>query len=191
MSMPHRPRSAPEPRDRSSADTREFEAMFRAHYAAVCGYVRRLVGSMAVAEEIAQDVFARIWEREERFAYANPRTFLFVAAKRLALNHLRRCAVTARWRAAEQLLEPLAAAPDVDLGGDELAAAVRRAIEQLPPRTRAVYRLQREAHMSYADIARELGISIKTVEGQMGRALRMLRSSLAGYLAIVVAVLAQ
>jgi RNA polymerase sigma-70 factor (ECF subfamily) len=70
----------------------------------------------------------------------------------------------------------------------DLATAVRAAVDRLPPRARAIYRLQREAGMSYAEIARELGISVKTVDGQMGRAIRMLRASLAGYLAIVAAV---
>jgi RNA polymerase sigma-70 factor (ECF subfamily) len=177
-------------RQRTSAEAAEFEAMFRAHYAPVCGYVRRLVGTMAVAEEIAQEVFARIWERQETFAFVNARTFLLVAAKRLALNHLRMDQVRARWRAGEESAEhPVAASAEGAVEQDDLAVAVRRAVERLPARTRAVYRLHREAGMTYREIALELGVSIKTVDGQMARALRILRVSLAGYFTVVAAVL--
>jgi RNA polymerase sigma-70 factor, ECF subfamily len=176
-------------RERTAEEREAFEAMFRANYAPVCGYVRCLVGSMAIAEEIAQDVFARIWERAVSFQYDEPRTVLFVAAKRLALNSIRRRQVSERWQAAEMVAEPkVGEAADGAVERGDLARAVREAVDRLPPRARAIYRLQREAGMSYSEIARELGISVKTVDGQMGRALRMLRASLAGYLAIVAAV---
>jgi RNA polymerase sigma-70 factor, ECF subfamily len=199
MTLPHQPgddtrerltlEGAGVKRERTQAEQREFEAMFRAHYAALCCYVRRLVESMAIAEDIAQDVFARIWEREPSFVYENARTFLFVAAKRLALNYLRRQQVATNWSAQEMRSDPRtaeSAAQSVER--EDLAKAVRAAVDRLPPMVKAIYRLQREAGMSYSEIARELGLSVKTVDGHMGRAIRMLRASLAGYLAIVAAV---
>jgi RNA polymerase sigma-70 factor (ECF subfamily) len=70
----------------------------------------------------------------------------------------------------------------------DLATALARGIDQLPERCRLIFTMSREQDLSYAEIARILGISVKTVETQMGRALKALRSRLAGYLALALTV---
>ena len=72
-------------------------------------------------------------------------------------------------------------ATDDDASTDEVTRAVNRAVDKLPPRCREIFLMSREGGMTYAEIAHSLGISIKTVETQMGRALRSLRLSLARY----------
>jgi RNA polymerase sigma-70 factor (ECF subfamily) len=67
--------------------------------------------------------------------------------------------------------------------GNEVEAAIATAIAALPPRTREVFVMSRERGMRYSEIAEQLGISVKAVEANMSRALRMLRESLAPYLA--------
>jgi RNA polymerase sigma-70 factor (ECF subfamily) len=180
------------PRARTPEEIAAFEAMFRAHYADVCAYARRFVRSPAVAEELAQDVFTRIWERLDSLDPArNERSYLFTAAKRAALNYLTREGLAARYVAQQDGAEPATEFSAADALEDaELIARVHAAAEQLPPQAKAVWQLRREANMSYAEIAQELGLSVKTVERHMGRAFRGLRASLAGYLAIaLVAVL--
>jgi RNA polymerase sigma-70 factor (ECF subfamily) len=180
------------PPERTAAEVAAFEAMFRAHYVYVCAYARRFVRSQAVAEELAQDVFARIWARPGSMETGrNERAYLFVAMKRTALNYLAREGLAARYEAAQEHEASLERDrwSSTDVAEDrELEARVQAAVEALPPQARAVWRLQREAGMSYAEVARELNLSVKTVERHMGRALRGLRVSLAGYLAMVVAV---
>jgi RNA polymerase sigma-70 factor (ECF subfamily) len=66
-----------------------------------------------------------------------------------------------------------------------MAEAIRRAIDALPDRCRQIFLLSREKYLSYAEIAEVLGISVKTVETQMWRALKSLRKSLAPYLGLV------
>jgi RNA polymerase sigma-70 factor, ECF subfamily len=180
-----------DPDARTAAEVAAFEAMFRAHYGQLCAYARRFVGSAAVAEELAQDVFARIWARPGLLDEArNVRAYLFMAAKRTALNYLVHEGLGARYEAAEQ--QAAMAAGDDTLLSDaveerDLEARVRAAVEALPPQARAVWRLQREVGMSYAQVAREMGLSVKTVERHMGRALKELRVTLAGYLVVAIA----
>jgi RNA polymerase sigma-70 factor (ECF subfamily) len=65
---------------------------------------------------------------------------------------------------------------------EELSVAVQAAVQSLPDRCREVFELSRVHGLKYAEIARQLGISVKTVEAQMGKALRTLREKLAGWL---------
>ena len=88
-------------------------------------------------------------------------------------------------RASEPLLlheAPSPAAADADAAGDELANAIRGAVADLPPRCREIFELSRVDGLRYSEIASTLGISIKTVETQMGKALSVLRSRLALWL---------
>jgi RNA polymerase sigma-70 factor (ECF subfamily) len=176
---------------RTAAEVAAFEAMFRAHYAPICAFARRFVGSHAVAEELAQEVFGRVWARPGLVdAARNVRAYLLTATKRSALNHLQHEGLGARYEMEVQ--QAALVAGDGPMPTDvaeeaELEARVRAAVEALPPQTRAVWRLQREAGMSYAQVARELGLSVKTVERHMGRALHALRGRLAGYLIVAIA----
>jgi RNA polymerase sigma-70 factor (ECF subfamily) len=176
------------PWERSAGEVAAFEAMFRGNYADICGYIRRFVRSQAVAEELAQDVFAKIWARPGILRIdRSERGYLLVAAKRTALNYLTREGLAARYVATEEQEEAGAhRSPTEEIEERELERRVRAAVEALPRQAQAVWRLQREAGMSYAEVARELGLSVKTVERHMGRALKLLRGSLGGYLALLV-----
>ncbi len=112
--------------------------------------------------------------------------YLYTAARNRALKHLRHRRVVARW--AERVASaPLPTGPQADerLRTREMAEAIRRAIDALPDRCRQIFLLSREKYLSYAEIAEVLGISVKTVETQMWRALKSLRKSLAPYLGLV------
>ena len=157
-----------------------FDALVRAHYARLCTFAYRMVRSPAAAEDIVQDVFARIWERDLRLDYSDPLPYLYRAARNGALMYLRHERVTQRWQQTAR------AEAHRDVGGaderahaDELTRAIRTSIETLPERCELIFRMHREQDLSYAEIARVLGLSIKTVETQMGRALKSLRKSLA------------
>ena len=103
------------------------------------------------------------------------RTYLFRAARNRAFNHLRRNKLERLWR-LRQPPTPDAEGVEDEHSTDELAAAIRAAIASLPDRCREIFLLSRDQNMTYAEIAKVLGISIKTVETQMGRALKALRT---------------
>jgi len=176
------PPPLPDPSDRARA----FDALFRANYAGLCRFAGRILGSPAAAEEVVQDLFLYIWERHEVIDASTPsRAYLYRAAHNAAVNRLRHRRVERRWVEAEGAAEPAAPMVDDELGLEELAQAVTRAIERLPERTRLVYTMSRQENLSYQEIAAALGLSIKTVEAQMARAFRLLRAALGPFLGCV------
>lgn len=161
-----------------------FSAVVRTHYAALAGVAHRLVRSQAIAEELVQEVLLATWVRRDALGDDPLEAYLFRGVRNRALNHLRGERVRARWETQELAvhggLEPwVPASADAAVVEGEQGAAVRAAVDALPPRMREVFLLSRERGLSYAEIAETLAVSIKTVETQMGRALRTLRARLA------------
>ena len=164
-----------------AGDERALEVVFRSHYSGMASFVQRFVRSSDLAEELVQDVFLKLWSKREQLAEIETlRTYLFRAARNTALNYLRRVKLERRW-AEEQGTEsepPATFAADDETVEQEVAAAVKQAIDRLPPRCREIFLMSRDGGLTYAEIARSLDISVKTVETQMGRALKSLRASL-------------
>ena len=165
-------------------DERALEEVFRAHYAGMCAFVRRFVHAPDVAEELVQDVFFKLWTKREGLTDIDAlKTYLFRAARNTALNSLRRKKLENSWEEREAARgEPTTmAATDDDASADEVSRAVQAAILKLPPRCREIFLMSRDGGLTYNQIAASLELSIKTVETQMGRALKSLRISLAKY----------
>ena len=159
-----------------AGDRAAFEQIFRQHFDGLAGFAYRLTRSRAIAEELVQDLFLEIWMRRDRLVITESvRTYLFRAARNRAFNHLRRNKLERLWR-LRQPPTPDAEGVEDEHSTDELAAAIRAAIASLPDRCREIFLLSRDQNMTYAEIAKVLGISIKTVETQMGRALKALRT---------------
>ncbi len=163
-----------------------LEEAFRAYYARLCFFVRQQVGSMETAEELVQDVFLRVWQRRTRLdPEGSLRALLYRAAHNAALNHLKHRAIERRWASAVQAApEPLALEAEAGVRERELSGAIKEAVAALPERCRQIFLMSRQQGLSYAEIADVLGLSVKTVETQMGRALKALRAALSGFLLI-------
>jgi RNA polymerase sigma-70 factor, ECF subfamily len=166
-----------------AGDRAAFDAIFRAQYAAMVGVAESVVRERAVAEEVAQDVFLELWRRRESLAVQESlRAYLFRSVRNRALNHLRHGRVQ---RAAAPFIARDEAAPataPARMAEREIDAAVRDAVAALPDPVRQVFEMSRTHHMKYGEIAASLGISVKTVEARMGRALKELRERLARWL---------
>ena len=167
-----------------AGDERALEEVFRMHYGGMCLFVRRFVHAPDVAEELVQDVFFKLWSKRESLNDIDAlKTYLFRAARNTALNYLRRRKLEQNWEEKEALRgEPqMAGGTDDQTSSDEVRRAVLAAIGRLPTRCREIFLLSRDGGLTYGEIAAALGISIKTVETQMGRALKSLRLALAKY----------
>ncbi len=159
-----------------------FEGAFKTYYDDLCRFGLRLVGSREAAEEIVQDVFFDLWQHRERIHVRGAlRPYLYGAVRNKALHHLRRRRLELRlFRQA--VLEPATAAvSDLEVEHRELRQALRKALAAMPERRRTIFELSRHRRLSYAEIAAVLGISINTVQTQMGRALKYLRKRLEAF----------
>jgi len=165
-------------------DEQALEVIFRTYYPGLVGFARRYVKTTEIAEEIVQDLFLKLWSRRGSLGEIDSvKTYLFRAARNTALNHLRRRKLEHEWLEKEgtTITEERSHEGDEAVTESEVAEAVRAAVDRLPPRCREVFMLSRDGGLTYGEIAKSLGISIKTVETQMGRALKALRESLKVY----------
>lgn len=166
-----------------SGDAAAFDTVFRTWYAPLVRVADGLLRERAIAEEIVQDVLLELWRRRTTLAAeGSPEAYLFRSTRNRALNHLRH--VSVQRRGEPQIVGEIGhqRSADADLVEAEIDVALRCAVDELPPRCREVFELSRVRGLRYAEIAETLGISIKTVEAQMGKALRTLRTRLAPWL---------
>jgi RNA polymerase sigma-70 factor (ECF subfamily) len=162
-------------------DHAAFEAVFRAHYALLHAVATRLAWE-EVAEEIVQEVLFSLWERRETLSLdGDLRSFLLAAVRFRAASAVRHAQVRDRAGDAVAAFHKTPRPSDAALVDAERAAAVERAIARLPERCRMVFTLVRLEGLSYQETAAALGISPKTVDAQMGHALRRLRADLAEF----------
>ena len=165
-------------------DKQSFEAVFRAHYSMLCSYAGNFLKDSDASEEVVQEVMYRLWvHRESMVITTSIKSYLFRAVRNGCLNVLKHMDVRQEyktWRTREH--ENTLAEPEDDLIVSELQQKIREAIDRLPMERRKVFIMSRYDGLSYAEIADKLSISPKTVENQMGKALKYLREELAEYL---------
>lgn len=185
----------PDDRDRSESellerlrtgDGRAFEELFRAFAEPLCDFAYSYVRGREAAEEIVQELFCRLWEQRFTVEMAHGiRPYLWTAARNGALNVLRdeRLEFSARERLTrEHAARQGNASPLDESSARDLSDAIARVIREMPTRCREVYTMVREQHLSHADVARVLGISQKTVEIHMTRAIGILRARLSPWI---------
>src|SRR6266487_1274758 len=171
-------------------DTVAFEELVERHQALVAGTVARMLGSNSDVEDIAQQVFIRVWKSASRYVpRAKFTTWLLKITRNLVFNELRRTK-----RRAQVPLESEASAdepalkdesnpaPDASLLEVELRKAIEEAIMHLPETQRMAMVLRRYEQLSYEQIAEVLDLSVPAVKSVLFRARTELRSRLSRYL---------
>lgn len=160
-----------------------FDVIFRTYYARLVHFAEAMLGERAPAEELAQDVMLELWRRRTTLTVdTSLQGYLFRAARNRTLNYIRHEKVVQRGAAFASGDLTTAAVGDRDLHQQQIDDALRQAIATLPPRCREVFELSRSQGLKYTEIASALNISIKTVEAQMGKALKIIREKMASYI---------
>ena len=139
----------------------------------------RYLNNAAVAEDTVQDVFVKIWmKRGEIDMDKNPKSFLFQSVKNRAIEIIRKDKLDSTYRAEN--LRKLEEIDDINYEAERYVMMERiyASIRQLPPKCQKVFTLSKVNGLTYSEIAEELEISVKTVENQIGRSLRILREKL-------------
>lgn len=170
----------------AKGDKKAFEKLFKEYYDPACRYVIRVIRDSDTTEEIVQATFVNLWEKREMIrSDISFRSYLFRAAYNTALNYIKHQKVVARHVASKQDRISEVRRNFVSHQPDfELQKRIENAVDSLPPQCQRVFRLSREEGLKYHEIADELGISKKTVEVHMGKALKILRDNLGDYLTI-------
>lgn len=149
----------------------------------MCGYAESLVHKGEVAEEVVQDVFYNIWKNRESLRISNNwQSYLYRAVYNNSMMQLRK--IRREHPMEDQLnfhLQQHAADPAESMEYEEISAMISKTLEDLPERTREIFELNRQEGLKYREIAERLSISVKTVEANMGKALKALRTSLKKY----------
>ncbi len=168
--------------DLRTRDGHAFEDLFRKLAPGLTRYASRLVGSESIAQDIVMDVFLRLWrDRLQLPPETRLERYLNTSVRNASTSHLRHGRVEDSVRAIGTATgwTPGTGAgpcpPDENLERRETKEIIRRAIAELPPRTRLVLELRWFHDMSYKEIARELGIQVKSVENALARAMWHLR----------------
>jgi len=152
-------------------------AVYADSYTELTRFLKRLCGDAALAEDLAQEAGMRLVATMQREHVENPRAFLFHAATNLARDQLRRHLVATQHADLHVESEPAPATDQVAAARQEVAL-VAKAIAGLPARARAVLQLARVEGYSQKEIATRLGITPKTVENHLARALAQLTAQL-------------
>ncbi len=162
-----------------------FEQLFRSHYAFVCSVVFKYVTDKSKVEDIAQEIFAELWVKKDSIQiHTSLGAYLRRMAVSRALNYIRDTRKY-NWDDLDMTNESTQeslyqdASIILQLEEAELKQKIEVAIQQLPEKCRIVFLLSRHDELSYAEISRQLNISVKTVENQIGKALKLLRLALA------------
>ena len=158
-----------------------FEKIFKTNYRALCSYSNQLVISPQLAEEIVDDVFFNLWRNRKKIHINSSfQSYLIISIRNRSLDCIRKLRAEKQYvlEHAESVQCKQSIACEV-MVYEELCDHIERAIKDLPEQCRTVFQLSRDQGLPYKEIARTLNISIKTVDTQIGRALKYIRKTIA------------
>jgi len=165
-----------------------FEELFKTHFKALHSYAYTLVKDDVAAEEIVQNLFMKLWEKKSDLEFHNStKAFLYRSVYNESLNYLKHQKVKFKYQ-KHQIYHVKNESNDMASNRiqlKELEEKIYEALGKLPEGCRTIFQLSRFEELKYKEIADRLNISIKTVENQMGKALKRLRVELIDFLPLL------
>ncbi|MEL6389341.1 MAG: RNA polymerase sigma-70 factor [Bacteroidota bacterium] len=159
-------------------DEKAVEYLFYRFFDYLCSVVYRVIHDYEAARDVVQDLFFELWKKRETIEIQTAlMPYLRRAAVNRGLNYIKRKRIVAHQdEDAAADIPSTEVSSQVKLEKEELEARIHRVIDSLPPKCRLVFCMSRFESLSYQEIATSLEISVKTVENQISKALRILRA---------------
>lgn len=156
-----------------------FEEIYKTHYKVLRQAAEHIVGDKDAAHDVVQEVFVKLWHRKDDLgAILNEKAYLMRSVVNTSLTYISQN--KKQKELTEYHLEADGKA-DSALMEKELQQKIQVALDHLPPKCKAVFVLSRFENLKNKEIAETMGLSLKTVENQMGIALKKLRDELKSY----------
>ncbi len=152
----------------------KIEKLFHRYYSPLCNYASKIVGNRHDAEDVVQHLFIQLLQKNNLETIVNIESYLLRCVKFKCIDYLRTRQLTSE---IEGLSEE-ASIVNNDVSEADIEPLFHYYAAKLPPKTREVFLMSRVGQMTYKEIADELKVSQKTVENQMGNALKKLKSIL-------------
>jgi RNA polymerase sigma-70 factor (ECF subfamily) len=164
-----------------------FEQVFKDHFKSLHAYAYTIIKDDIMAEEMVQNVFFKLWEKKENIQVQQSlAAYLYRSVYNECLNYIKHQKV----RAAHQVYVQKTGTESQDAADNanmkDLEKRLAEALNDLPEQCRTIFQMSRFEELKYREIADKLGIAVKTVENQMGKALKILRLKLVDFLILII-----
>ena len=153
----------------------EFEKLFKEYYNYLCNLANKIINDRDASEDIVQDVFSKFWlKRNELYKLDSPRSYLSKSVINFSINYSEKKKTTNKHQSEYEVNDH---SIDEEATQNNIVK-LRKAVDKLPDKCKVIFNLSRFEGLSNLEIANYLDISVKTVENQMGIAIKKLRESL-------------
>jgi RNA polymerase sigma-70 factor (ECF subfamily) len=161
-------------------DAKAFEKLFKFYFQLLVNFCFPFVDDISVAENIVQEVFLKLWENRANLNQEiKIKFYLYRAVKNKVLNYLRHLDVVKKRTKDVYFFNYSLDKSEEQASNEKIIEIMNKTIEKLPEKRKIIFYMSKYENLKYLEIAQILNISVKTVENQMGRALKFLRKHLA------------
>lgn len=173
-------------REVRNGNIKTFESLFKDYYEELCYYANHYLRDMDLAEETVQEVFFTFWKnRNSIHIKQSLKSYLYISTRNKSLKVLRSHKMAQKYsNYIKNTPHQQVSTPVDELNAKELNLLIERTLKELPGRTGEIFRLNRFEGLKYTEIADKLSISVKTVEANMGKALKLFRKNLNEYMKV-------
>lgn len=157
----------------------EYRKVFEEYYNPLCNFAYKYVNSSDTAEDVVQEVFVQIWQKRASIELTSGiKSYLFQSTRNKAIELIRRKKLQAAY--VDEEIHKGETSYELEEEADDymLKEQLNKSIRQLPPKCQKIFVLSKFNGLTYSEIAEELNLSVKTVENQIGRGLKLLREML-------------
>ncbi|TLX74890.1 RNA polymerase sigma-70 factor [Labilibacter sediminis] len=158
-----------------NGDRDAFEHLFKTNYVHLVAFANTFMHDIDIAESLVQNVFVKLWDKRKQYQISSLKGYMMVAVRNSCQNEIKR---QKHEKVFKQNIDRESIIEHVNYSDSRVMEKITEAINQLPEQRKRIFKLNRLEGLKYREIAERLNISPKTVEAQMGKALKFLRENL-------------